>query len=127
MRRLKPILILPALAVSALAAIPAPADAYTYSTVVTFAQTAGSGDLTGLGTATATGGVATLTVTGHTAGPDFIRTTVRAGGAAGAGSRACPNRAPPSPVGSRYGMPAPAGGAAVSSGRRSNRRDRCAA
>src|SRR6185437_6176295 len=38
------------------------------STVVTFAKTAGSGTVTGLGTATASGGVATLAVTGQTAG-----------------------------------------------------------
>ncbi len=42
MRNLKPILILPALAVSALAAIPAPADAYTYSTITTFNNTNGA-------------------------------------------------------------------------------------
>src|SRR5205823_1593924 len=38
------------------------------STVVTFAQTAGAGSVTGLGTATASSGVASLTVTGQTAG-----------------------------------------------------------
>src|SRR5206468_4430324 len=38
------------------------------STVVTFAKTAGSGTITGLGTATASGGVASLTVTGQTVG-----------------------------------------------------------
>jgi hypothetical protein len=42
------------------------------STVVTFAQTAGSGSVTGLGTATASGGVASKTVTGATAGPVTI-------------------------------------------------------
>src|SRR5207302_169544 len=38
------------------------------STVVTFAQTAGAGSVTGLGTATASSGVASLTVIGQTAG-----------------------------------------------------------
>src|SRR5207249_1951123 len=38
------------------------------TTVVTFAKTAGSGTVTGLGTATASGGIASLTVTGQTAG-----------------------------------------------------------
>src|SRR3954468_4483593 len=38
------------------------------STVVTFAKTSGSGTVTGLGTATATGGIAQKTVTGATAG-----------------------------------------------------------
>src|SRR5439155_748416 len=38
------------------------------STVVTFAKTAGAGTVTGLGTATASGGVASLTVTGQTVG-----------------------------------------------------------
>src|SRR4029079_811512 len=38
------------------------------STVVTFAKTSGGGTLTGLGTATASAGVASLTVTGQTAG-----------------------------------------------------------
>src|SRR5205823_9643223 len=38
------------------------------TTVVGFAKTAGSGTVTGLGTATAGGGVASLTVTGHTVG-----------------------------------------------------------
>ena len=42
MRNLKPILTLPALAVSALAAIPAPAAAYTYSTITTFNNTNGA-------------------------------------------------------------------------------------
>src|SRR5206468_1233796 len=38
------------------------------TTVVTFAKTAGGGTVTGLGTATASGGVASLTITGQTAG-----------------------------------------------------------
>src|SRR5205823_2908962 len=38
------------------------------STVVTFAKTAGGGTVTGLGTATASGGVASLAVTGQTVG-----------------------------------------------------------
>src|SRR4029079_2552765 len=38
------------------------------STVVTFAKTSGAGTVTGLGTATASSGVAQLTVTGQTAG-----------------------------------------------------------
>src|SRR5207249_10893083 len=38
------------------------------STVVSFAKTAGSGTVTGLGTATASSGIATLVVTGQTAG-----------------------------------------------------------
>src|SRR5204862_34046 len=38
------------------------------TTVVTFAKTAGSGTVTGLGTATASSGVASVTVTGQTAG-----------------------------------------------------------
>ncbi|MES1247893.1 MAG: invasin domain 3-containing protein, partial [Actinomycetota bacterium] len=38
------------------------------STVVTFAKTSGAGTVTGLGTATAANGVASLTVTGQTAG-----------------------------------------------------------
>src|SRR5205823_6481013 len=39
------------------------------TTVVTFARTSGTGSVTGLGTATATGGVATKTVSGALAGP----------------------------------------------------------
>ena len=42
------------------------------STVVTFAQTSGTGSVTGLGTATASGGVASKVVTGATAGPVTI-------------------------------------------------------
>src|SRR5207249_2451406 len=38
------------------------------STVVGFAKTAGGGTVNGLGTATASGGVASVTVTGHTIG-----------------------------------------------------------
>src|SRR4029077_8911488 len=38
------------------------------STVVTFSQTAGAGSVTGLGNATASSGVASLTVTGNAAG-----------------------------------------------------------
>src|SRR5206468_3410771 len=38
------------------------------TTVVTFAKPSGAGTVTGLGTATASSGVATLTVTGQTAG-----------------------------------------------------------
>ena len=42
------------------------------STVVTFAQTGGTGSVTGLGTATAIAGIASKTVTGVTAGPVTI-------------------------------------------------------
>src|SRR5205085_11269193 len=38
------------------------------TTVVSFAKTAGAGTVTGLGTDTASGGIASLTVTGQTAG-----------------------------------------------------------
>src|SRR3989475_11885909 len=43
------------------------------ATVVTFAQTAGAGSVTGLGTATASSGVASITVTGQTAGSVTIQ------------------------------------------------------
>jgi hypothetical protein len=45
------------------------------STVVTFAQTAGSGSVMGLGTATASGGVASKVVTGATAGSVTVTAT----------------------------------------------------
>jgi hypothetical protein len=45
------------------------------STVVTFAQTAGAGSVTGLGTATASGGIASKTVTGAHTGPVTIDAT----------------------------------------------------
>ena len=49
---------------------------------VTFAKTAGTGTITGLGSATASGGVATLTVTGNQ--PGAITITASATGSAGA-------------------------------------------
>ncbi len=51
------------------------------STSVTFAKTAGTGTVTGLGAATATGGIASRTVTGQTAGTITIDATAAGPGA----------------------------------------------
>src|SRR5439155_2762462 len=50
------------------------------STVVVFSQTAGAGSVTGLGNATASSGVASLTVTGQTAGSVTIQAAKQGGG-----------------------------------------------
>src|SRR5205085_575157 len=50
------------------------------STVVVFSQTAGAGSVTGLGNATASAGVASLTVTGQTAGSVTVQAAKQGGG-----------------------------------------------
>src|SRR5205085_1200479 len=50
------------------------------STVVVFSQTAGAGSVTGLGNATASSGVASLTVTGETAGSPTRHASEQGGG-----------------------------------------------
>src|SRR5207244_11714464 len=50
------------------------------STVVVFSQTAGAGSVTGLGNATASSGVASLTVNGQTAGSVTVQAAKQCGG-----------------------------------------------
>src|SRR6185437_14877536 len=50
------------------------------STIVVFSQTAGAGSVTGLGTATASSGIASLTVTGTVAGSVTTQAAKQGGG-----------------------------------------------